>query len=300
MAEKIYEDSKGNKYVKDDNGNLFITYAQQENQTENICIAGFKEGDYGIWLEGAPYRLEGDKIATKDGKKEASKSEILELEENKFLEEEERIKDGFLWIYAGEKIKFPEEEEEQKEETQEGESQEDKQEQSTTKTVAAGTNTSNSSQSKSETQESDKQESEESSSPTSSGASGSKLYVCAGAKLKCNQGDKEGALKVVAPHNIKMQGNLVATIMDNKPMANIQPFGKCKSMANPTVAAATAANKGKLKPMPCIPNIVAPWTGGKPDVKVAGNPALLESSKLTCAYAGIIKITDPGQDLVKG
>ncbi|WP_218059016.1 DUF4280 domain-containing protein [Orenia metallireducens] len=292
-----YIDIYGNEYEKLSNDELMIIINSEEDlKGSQLPIENFQEGDFGLWLEEpAPYYLEGDKIVTKDGKK-ASKEDVLALEENKFLDEDNRIQNEFLWIYAGEKIKFPEEVKE--EQTQEEESQKDKQDQSTTRTVAGGT--SSSSQSKSENQESNKQESKESSSPTSLGASGSKLYVCAGAKLECSQGDKEGSLKVVAGHNIKMQGNLVATMMDYKPMANIQPFGKCKSMANPTVAAATAANKGKLKPMPCVPNIVAPWTGGKTDVKVAGNPALLESSKLTCAYAGMIKITDPGQGLVKG
>jgi hypothetical protein len=91
----------------------------------------------------------------------------------------------------------------------------------------------------------------------------------------------------------------MAWLMDHKPIINIKPFGQCKSLANPLVAAATAANNGKLKKMPCIPNTVSPWMGAKMTVRVKGNPALLDNSKLMCMWAGVIEITNPGQDFVK-
>jgi len=86
-----------------------------------------------------------------------------------------------------------------------------------------------------------------------------------------------------------------ANIMDNKPMVNIAPFGMCMSMANPQVAAATAAALGVLTPQPCIPNTAAPWAPGSPTVLVGNMPALNESSKLMCNWGGVISITFPGQ-----
>jgi hypothetical protein len=100
----------------------------------------------------------------------------------------------------------------------------------------------------------------------------------------------------VLPINRVMTSSLpAANIMDNKPMMNVMPFGMCQSPANPTVAAATAAALGVLTPMPCIPVTVAPWTPGSPTVLVGGMPALNNSSKLMCMWAGVISITNPGQ-----
>jgi len=121
-------------------------------------------------------------------------------------------------------------------------------------------------------------------------------FVCKGAKLKCSMGDRQSDLGVI--HSVKkdyLHGEFMANIMDNKPMMNIMPFGQCKSLANPTVAAATAANQGKLQPMPCIPNIPAPWQNGKTNVLVKGQPALMDNCKLMCMWAGIIEITNEGQ-----
>jgi hypothetical protein len=91
----------------------------------------------------------------------------------------------------------------------------------------------------------------------------------------------------------------LANIMDNKPMINILPFGMCQSMANPTVAAATAAALGVLTPMPCLPNTIAPWAPGAPTVTIGGSPALNDSSKLICMWCGVIEIQNPGQNTVK-
>jgi hypothetical protein len=86
-----------------------------------------------------------------------------------------------------------------------------------------------------------------------------------------------------------------ATIMDKNPMVNIPPFGMCTSLANPTVASATAAALGVLTPMPCVPNTVAPWVPGSPKVLIGAYPALTNTSQLICTYGGTIAITSPGQ-----
>jgi hypothetical protein len=126
------------------------------------------------------------------------------------------------------------------------------------------------------------------------GSGGAKSYVVKGATLKCSCGDKESKLEVT-PHRIFIKGIPQANIMDFKPMANIKPFGKCKSLANPVVAAATAANKGRLKKMPCVPAVTMPWLNGKADVMVDDAPALLNKSTNMCMWCGRISIKDDGQ-----
>ena len=78
-----------------------------------------------------------------------------------------------------------------------------------------------------------------------------------------------------------------ATIMDNHPPT----FGMCSSLANPAVAAATAAAMGALTPMPCTPVTPAPWVPGAPTVLVCSKPLLNNTSKLMCVYGGVISIT---------
>ncbi len=119
-------------------------------------------------------------------------------------------------------------------------------------------------------------------------------HVCNGAMLQCSFGMAPGSL-VVLPLNRTMTGTPAANIMDNKPMMNVLPFGMCQSLANPMVAAATAAAMGVLTPMPCIPNTPAPWVPGAPTVMVGNMPALNNSSKLMCMWAGVIQVTMPGQ-----
>jgi hypothetical protein len=99
-----------------------------------------------------------------------------------------------------------------------------------------------------------------------------------------------------AGSQVQMGGKCKANIADHKPFINIKPFGQCRSLANPTVAAATAANWGVLRPMPCMPNTPSPWMPGKFNVLVKGQPALLDGDKLFCTWAGIIEITNPGQN----
>src|SRR6202162_4733081 len=121
------------------------------------------------------------------------------------------------------------------------------------------------------------------------------LQVCMGAMMQCSFGVAPSSL-VVLPTN-KVMTNMVpdANIMDHIPMTNIMPFGMCTSVANPTVAAATAAALGVLTPMPCIPATPAPWVAGAPTVLLGNQPALNNTSKLMCVWGGVIQVAFPGQ-----
>ncbi len=120
------------------------------------------------------------------------------------------------------------------------------------------------------------------------------MHVCSGAMMKCSMGLAPS--NFIATPKMVMTGNMPAgNIMDFVPMMNIPPFGMCKSTANPMVIAATAAAMGTLTPMPCIPVTVAPWMPGSPKVLVANAPALNDSAKLMCMWAGEITFATPGQ-----
>ncbi len=123
------------------------------------------------------------------------------------------------------------------------------------------------------------------------------MLVCGGANIQCTFGAAPSVLNVL-PQAKVMNVMAAATIMDNKPIVNITPFGMCMSMSNPMVAAATAAALGVLTPMPCIPVTTAPWAPGSPTVMIGGNPALNNSSKLMCAYGGVISVNVPGQTTI--
>ncbi len=125
------------------------------------------------------------------------------------------------------------------------------------------------------------------------------LQVCTGAMMQCTFGMAPSSL-VVLPTN-KVMTNMVpdANIMDHIPMTNIMPFGVCQSLANPTVAEAPAAALGVLKPMPCIPNIPAPWIAGAPTVLLGNFRTLDNVSQLICTWGGVITFTDAGETTVE-
>ena len=121
------------------------------------------------------------------------------------------------------------------------------------------------------------------------------LHVCSGAMLQCSFGMAPSSLVVLPVNRVFTSAMPAANIMDNKPMVNILPFGMCMSLANPTVASATAAAMGVLTPMPCVPVIPGPWVTGSPTVLLANMPALNNTSKLMCMWAGVISVINPGQ-----
>ncbi len=125
------------------------------------------------------------------------------------------------------------------------------------------------------------------------------LLVTAGAMCSCTFGAAPSTLNITPENKVMGCSKPAATIMDNKPNVNVMPFGMCSSMANPQVAAATAAALGVLTPQPCMPSTAAPWAPGCPTVMIGNKPALTDSCKLTCMWGGVISITNPGQATVK-
>ncbi len=120
-------------------------------------------------------------------------------------------------------------------------------------------------------------------------------HVTMGAMCKCSFGAAPSSLMVLPQSRVMSSGKPAANIMDNKPMVNVMPFGTCMSLANPQVAAATAAAMGVLTPMPCIPMTTAPWIPTAATTIVGPGPALNNSSTLMCNWGGMIQINMPGQ-----
>ncbi|CAO3359725.1 DUF4280 domain-containing protein [Azospirillum palustre] len=121
------------------------------------------------------------------------------------------------------------------------------------------------------------------------------MQAVMGAMTMCSFGAAPSSLMVLPASAVMSSKVPAANIMDSKPFVNVMPFGMCMSMANPMVAAATAAALGVLTPMPCTPMTAAPWVPGSPTVLVGKMPALNNSSKCMCSFGGVIQITLPGQ-----
>ena len=120
-------------------------------------------------------------------------------------------------------------------------------------------------------------------------------YVCSGAMMQCTMGTKPAQLTVLPARTVFLAGQPQANISDHISMANLAPFGLCRSLAFPPTAAATAAALGTLTPMPCIHNTPAPWFVGKMDNLIQGQPALLKTCKCQCMWGGTISLITDGQ-----
>lgn len=118
--------------------------------------------------------------------------------------------------------------------------------------------------------------------------------TCTTGMMACTFGAAPSTFNAT-PKMVNTSYQAAGNIMDHIPMMNIPPFGMCSSVANPMVAAATAAALGVLTPMPCIPATTTPWVPGSPTVLLCGPPALNNTSKLMCMWAGVISFTQPGQ-----
>lgn len=124
------------------------------------------------------------------------------------------------------------------------------------------------------------------------------LQVINGAVCACSFGTAPSSLVILPTNCVNAAKQPAATIMDNIPFMNVMPFAMCTSLANPSVAAATAAALGVLTPMPCTPVPAGPWVPGVPPVTIKNMPALDNSSTLMCSYAGVITISFAGQATV--
>ncbi|MBL0419626.1 DUF4280 domain-containing protein [Ramlibacter sp. AW1] len=120
------------------------------------------------------------------------------------------------------------------------------------------------------------------------------MQTCTAGTLRCSFGAAPSTF-VATPRPVMTANVPAGNILDHQPLVNIQPFGVCMSLANPSVAAATSAALGVLTPMPCVPNTPAPWIAGAPNVLICNAPALDNVSTLMCAWGGVITFVSPGQ-----
>lgn len=123
--------------------------------------------------------------------------------------------------------------------------------------------------------------------------------ACTGAMMTCSFGAAPVPLSVLPVRRVTAGGVPAATILEMAPAVNVPPFGTCSSMANPAVASATAAAMGALTPMPCVPVPAGSWIVGSPTVLIGGIPALSASTKLMCAFGGMIQMSFAGQATVQ-
>ena len=123
------------------------------------------------------------------------------------------------------------------------------------------------------------------------------LFVTSGANLMCTFGSVPATLVATNAASVLVGGKPVANIADASGGSNIPTFGMCNSLANPAVAAATAAALGVLTPQPCIPQTGA-WIPTNPAVLAAGKPCVTQDCTCMCMYAGAISVSNPGQVMV--
>jgi hypothetical protein len=108
-------------------------------------------------------------------------------------------------------------------------------------------------------------------------------------------GQAPAPINITSNQTVMTANGPVATIADSAGAANVGPFGMCMSLANPAVAAATAAALGVLTPQPCMPVPAGTWIPTSAKVIIGGKPCLTNDCKMMCAYAGSISIVSPGQ-----
>lgn len=125
------------------------------------------------------------------------------------------------------------------------------------------------------------------------------VLVVSGASCQCSFGTTPCALNATAQVSCLAEGKPIATISDVQPGTNLPTFGMCTSLANPQVAAATAAALGVLTPQPCAMVPAGTWSSANATVMAGGKPVVTNESVLHCGLGqGTIAITSPGQTKV--
>ena len=112
-----------------------------------------------------------------------------------------------------------------------------------------------------------------------------------GTLLHCSMGVAPAVFNATPLPGLPLvNGSLPAATVDQiVPGMNIPPFGMCQSMANPAVAAATAAAMGVMTPAPCVPTVAAPWAPPAVSWVASGLPLATVESKCACAFGGLIE-----------
>ncbi|VBB06150.1 Hypothetical protein LUCI_1365 [Lucifera butyrica] len=102
-------------------------------------------------------------------------------------------------------------------------------------------------------------------------------YVVRGAQTACDKGSKPSNLNIPFSHGVFLKNQPQLNTMDYVPNVNIMPYGTCSVLDGP-----------------CQP-ATSPWAGGKTDVLIETQPALLNRCTTACAVGGKIRITNDGQ-----
>jgi len=108
-----------------------------------------------------------------------------------------------------------------------------------------------------------------------------KPKVLNNSQIICTSGSAPVALKVTSQLHSKIEGQLIATEMDHKPMQNISSFGTC-SLKNGS---------------PCSPSISKPWKGCS-FITIENKKKLLPDSMCSCDTGGQISIISTIQNFV--
>jgi hypothetical protein len=123
------------------------------------------------------------------------------------------------------------------------------------------------------------------------------LIVNVGSKCMCDKGLSPCTVAMGLPTVITATAQSLNAL--NGTPAVLPTFGNCTSQANPTVFAATQANKGVLTPMPCAPKLISPWSEPSTTVNLSNAPAVTAKSTLKCAYGGTIMVQGTSNQKVK-